>query len=82
VTTNSRGCREVVRDGENGFMVPIGDVEALGAALERLVTDRQLRARMGERGRQLAVSDFSIERVIADTLSVYARTSAEHPRQS
>jgi glycosyltransferase involved in cell wall biosynthesis len=80
VTTNSRGCREVVRDGENGFVVPIGDVDALAAAHERLLADRQLRARMGERGRQLAVNEFSIERVVADTLSVYGRTRAERIR--
>jgi glycosyltransferase involved in cell wall biosynthesis len=80
VTTNSRGCREVVRDGANGFMVPIGDVKALAAALGRLLADPELRALMGQRGRQLALTEFSVERVLADTVAVYAQTWRERRR--
>ena len=44
VTTDMPGCREVVRDGENGFLVPPRDPAALAAAIERLVADPALRA--------------------------------------
>ena len=47
VTTNAPGCREVVRDGIEGFLVPSGDAEAAARALVRLANDPALRARMG-----------------------------------
>ena len=47
VTTDAPGCREVVRDGIEGFLVPPGDVEAAAQALVRLANDPALRARMG-----------------------------------
>ncbi|TNY38738.1 glycosyltransferase family 4 protein [Thermomonospora catenispora] len=41
------GPREVIRDGDNGLLVPPEDVDALGAALCRLIEDRALRRRLG-----------------------------------
>ena len=45
VTTDAPGCREVVRDGIEGFLVPPGDAEAAAQALVRLANDPALRAR-------------------------------------
>ena len=47
VTTNVTGCRDVVRDGIEGILVPPGDIEAAGRALARLAGDPALRARLG-----------------------------------
>jgi glycosyltransferase involved in cell wall biosynthesis len=47
VTTDAPGCREVVRDGVEGLLVPTGDVEAAAQALVRLANDPALRASMG-----------------------------------
>lgn len=47
VTTDVPGCREVVRDGEEGFLVPLGDIDAAAGALVKLAADSQLRDRMG-----------------------------------
>jgi len=47
-------ARDLLRDGENGFLVPAGDVDAAADALRRLAGDGDLRARMGERSRELA----------------------------
>jgi glycosyltransferase involved in cell wall biosynthesis len=44
---------DLLRDGENGILVPAGDVAAAAAALRRLADDPRLRARMGERSREL-----------------------------
>jgi glycosyltransferase involved in cell wall biosynthesis len=71
VTCDVPGCREVVRDGDNGLLVPARTVEPLAQALGRLIDDADLRARMGMRSRERAVTEFSIERVVADTLALY-----------
>jgi glycosyltransferase involved in cell wall biosynthesis len=71
VTCDVPGCREVVRDGENGLLVPPRDGAALATALRRLIGDPKLRRAMGERGRALAVAEFSVERVIEQTLGLY-----------
>jgi glycosyltransferase involved in cell wall biosynthesis len=71
VTTDVPGCREVVRDGENGLLVPPRDAAALARALRALVTDPQRRARMGARGRAIAEAHFAVEAVIERTLAVH-----------
>jgi glycosyltransferase involved in cell wall biosynthesis len=71
VTTDVAGCREVVRDGENGLLVPARDPVALADAIEKLLKDPALRARMGARGRQIAEQEFSEDLVIRETLVVY-----------
>ena len=71
VATDTPGCREIVRDGETGFLVRPGDPEALAFALLELLPDRSLRQRLGAAARALAVGEFSAERVIADTFRVY-----------
>lgn len=65
------GCREVVLHGKNGLLVPAGNAEALADALKKLLEDPGLRRRMGAHGRELAVNEFSLERVITETLQVY-----------
>ncbi len=71
VTCDVPGCRDVVTEGDNGLLVPPRDSAALANALRRLIVDPQSRARMGARGRQRAVAEFSVDRVITDTLSLY-----------
>lgn len=73
VTTDSPGCREIVKDGENGFLVPVRDSAALAVAVRKLVDDPHLRRRFGARGRELVIQRFSLEKVVADTLSVYGK---------
>jgi glycosyltransferase involved in cell wall biosynthesis len=77
VTCDVPGCREVVREGENGLLVPPRDSAALAAALRRLIEDAGLRRGMGERSRARAVAEFSVERVIARTLGLYRELLAE-----
>lgn len=71
VTTDAPGCREIVHQDDNGLLVPARDVVALATALERLIRDAGLRQRMGRRGRERAESEFSQQRVTAETLAVY-----------
>ncbi len=73
VATDVTGCRDVIRDGENGFLVPLGDVSALANAIGKLLQDKELRQEMGLRGRKIVEAEFSIDRVISETLSVYQK---------
>lgn len=71
VTTDTNGCREVVIHGENGLLVPVRSIVELADALQRLIEDPELRQRMGVRGRERVVKEFTAEKVVADTLAVY-----------
>lgn len=53
VTTDAPGCRETVIEGENGYLIPVGDAAALFEAMERFVADPKLIARMGHESRKL-----------------------------
>ncbi|HEX3575378.1 MAG TPA: glycosyltransferase family 4 protein [Rhodopila sp.] len=70
VATNVRGPAEQVIDGETGLSIPAGDSAALGTALGRLVRDPDLRARMGQAGRQRALACYDEAKVLARTLDL------------
>lgn len=55
VATDIRGCREVVRDGENGFLVPVKDAVALADRIQVLLDRPDVAAEMGARGRAMAL---------------------------
>lgn len=71
VTTAIPGCQDFVVDGVNGFVVPPGDAEALAAALEKLASDAELRARMGAAGRARVLAHYTAPQVNAATQAVY-----------
>jgi len=71
VTADVPGCREIVRHEDNGLLVPVRDAAATTAAIRRLIEDADLRRRLAARGREIAVSDFTVERFVAETLAVY-----------
>jgi glycosyltransferase involved in cell wall biosynthesis len=71
VASDVRGCRDVVRHGENGLLVPPQNPEALADALQRLLENQALRREYGQRSRVIAVRDFGEEKIIGETLAVY-----------
>ena len=77
VTTDTPGCREIVRDGENGFLVPPHDAKALAQAIRRLIDNPSLREKMGGRGREIAIREFSLDRVIIGNNGLIQRFAAE-----
>ena len=71
VATDVPGCREICRDGVNGILVPPRDAKAVAVAIVRLIDDPALCHAMGLRSREIAVAEFSEEKVIAETVKVY-----------
>jgi N,N'-diacetylbacillosaminyl-diphospho-undecaprenol alpha-1,3-N-acetylgalactosaminyltransferase len=71
VTTNTVGCRDIVVDGVNGYLVPVKDSVNLALAIEKLIRDKELRAKMGNESLKLAISKFSSKIINSQTISLY-----------
>lgn len=71
VTTDAPGCREIVQDGVNGFLVPVRDATAVAEALRKMIESPELRSQMGARGRELVKREFTLDKVNTETLKVY-----------
>ena len=69
ITTDSPGCRETVRDGENGFLIPPRNVPALVCAMEKLVNQSDLVVKMGEASYRRAVDEYDVDQVNKTILS-------------
>lgn len=67
------GVEFVNQDGITGLLVAPNDAGALAAAINRLLSDPRLRARMGEAGRARVAQDFSVRHMIDSTLDLYRR---------
>ena len=73
VTTDSVGCRDVVEDGVNGYLVSPQDAEALADRLRTLFDNKELRIAMGRKSREFAERDFSVEEVVSFHMEIYSK---------
>jgi glycosyltransferase involved in cell wall biosynthesis len=71
VATDIPGCREVVRNGETGLLIPPRDTDALAEALQTLLGDAALRATYGKAARELALREFTDSRIAEQTVALY-----------
>ena len=71
ITSNSVGCKETLVDGYNGFLIQPKDVDALTEKLDLLLSNKELRVKMGKNSRQYAEDYFSIEVVKERHLAIY-----------
>ena len=71
VATSVGGIPDLVVEGETGFLVPPRDAEALREAIQKLIDDPALRARMGAAGRERIIELCSLERVTQATIAAY-----------
>jgi glycosyltransferase involved in cell wall biosynthesis len=71
IVTNAGGMPEIVRDGINGYVVPVRDFEVLASRIIQLIDDYKLRIRLGYTGRQIVESQYTKERVSNETIAIY-----------
>src|SRR5206468_6695409 len=71
VATRVGGVPDVVRDGEDGFLVEAGATDDLADRLGRLARDPELRRRMGEAGRRRVLPRYAVDRLIDDVDLLY-----------
>ena len=71
VATAIPGTSELVRHGETGFLVPVGDRAALAKRINQLLDDPGLRRRMGDAGRGFVRSHFTVERMVSAHVRLY-----------
>lgn len=76
VATDVPGCRALVRDGENGLLVPVREAAALADALQRLAEDAALRARLGAAARADAETLYADAAIETQTAELYRRLLA------
>lgn len=71
VTTDVAGCRDVVKNGVNGFLVPPNQPEALAQAIETLINEPEQRLNMGKAGRQIVLDTFTNKQVNQGIFEIY-----------
>jgi glycosyltransferase involved in cell wall biosynthesis len=76
VSTDVGGVAEMVQDGVTGLLVPPRDPAALGTALERLLLDEALRAKLGSKARERAEECFSVRRQVDQLLALWSEILA------
>ena len=78
VASNIEGCRMIVEDGKNGFLVATGDTAAFTNALTALLTDPKLRQQMGDEGRRVAEERFDQKAIMAQYIQLYRKLNLLH----
>lgn len=81
VSTNVSGIPELIRNGENGLLVPAGDAEALAQALGRILREPALRERLAMHARTTIEAEFNLE-TIAANLECLFRESVQRKRNT
>lgn len=71
VTTIAGGTTDIIQDGVNGLLVKPRDIEAFTNAVLILANNKDLRTKMGERGRKMAVDKFDWEKIAKKYIQVY-----------
>ena len=71
ITTDTVGCRDVVVNEINGYLVPVKDGKRLASAMEKLIRNKKLREKMGQESYRIVSTTFSSSIIIPQTLKIY-----------
>jgi glycosyltransferase involved in cell wall biosynthesis len=70
LTTDAPGCRETVLPGENGFLVPVRDADALVERMIWFIEHRDQWKRMGKRSREMAEERFDVRNINRELIGI------------
>ncbi len=73
VVTRTGGMPEIIKDGINGFIIPVKDFESLASRINCLLGNKELRERLGHTGRQMIEQQYTKEIVAESTLGIYKK---------
>ena len=73
ITSNISGIEELITDGENGILVPERDIDALAEAIQRLLRDASLRAKLGNAARQTVIKDFNLSVEVGKKIKIFTQ---------
>ena len=73
VVTETGGMPEIIKDGINGFIIPIKDFDSLASRINQLLGDTELRERLGHTGRQMVEQQYTKEIIAENTLRLYKK---------
>ena len=75
VATETTGSKEIVKDGENGFLVPIGDSESLAKKILFLLNNPEKAEQMGKKGQQMVKKRFEQQKIIKQIIKFWKELS-------
>lgn len=78
IATRVGGIPELVEDGGCGYLFEVADLDNMARAAVRILDDQAERARLGRRGREIAVTRFATDQIIPQYESLYSRVVALH----
>jgi glycosyltransferase involved in cell wall biosynthesis len=73
VVTETGGMPEIIKDGINGFIIPVKDFESLASRIIELLSNGKLRERLGHTGRQMVEQQYTKEIIAENTLKLYKK---------
>jgi L-malate glycosyltransferase len=79
IATRAGGLPEVVDDGETGYLLPVGDVDAMAERAVEILSNDELRRRMGRLGRERAIERFDEAKIVPQYRQMYERVIAGEP---
>ena len=74
ITTNVPGCKDIVKNEVNGFIVPPRSHDELVEVMKKLILNKKLRITMGKKGREIIKKNFSIQKANQDLMSLYKKS--------
>jgi glycosyltransferase involved in cell wall biosynthesis len=80
VGARAGGVPDVIADGQDGVLVPFGNVAVIAAAIGRLLRDRELARRLGEAGRAKVLRELTWDRIYAQVRAIYDQVINKPPR--
>jgi glycosyltransferase involved in cell wall biosynthesis len=80
VASEVGGIPELVLDGQNGFLFPVGDSLAMSRCISKLTANPDLTLRLGSISLKLYLSQFTVDRMVSQTMMVYEKVLAEAPQ--